>query len=485
MVRSILHRWTLVAGMAAVALMVAPGLAQAKRSDSAAPTIVCKHGCEFSTIQAAVNHTGQKATVVVRPGKYVEGVIVSGHKHDGLTIEGSGSKPDAVLLEGKNAKVQTGGSTGSAQNGIEGDNVNNLTIEDMKAENYPANGFFINHCDGYLMKNLVAGFEHSYGMYVFRCVGGRMTQSVGYGNGDSAFYVGGTPFEKHPVTTTLDHDTAYENVLGYSGTNSKYMVIRDSKFYNNGVGVAPNTLQSEPDQPADTGIIEHNEIFWNNFDYYRPGSPVHTVSSGVSGSDTGNYPIGVGVVLFGTTNWTVKNNDIFGNFLWGVSSFSNPLAQPIKKKGQPTIPNGAINNRNHVLDNVMGAAGSDTNGRDFFNDGSGSGTCYAGNKGDLTYEMAGSGKFINYPTYLPAAFSSFKGQITPDKTVAYMYPTCPTLNGSGAAIGDIPQDLGILGAVSLIPKPVDQDTFWTVHSHPARAGLTPYTGPPAKLPQQG
>ena len=49
----------------------------------------------------------------------------------------------------------------------------------MKAEHFAANGFYINHCNGYLMKNLVAGFEHSYGLFAFRCVGGRMTQSVG------------------------------------------------------------------------------------------------------------------------------------------------------------------------------------------------------------------------------------------------------------------------------------------------------------------
>jgi hypothetical protein len=474
-----IRRLAPVAAVATTALLGGSGLAQAKT------LTVCKHGCVYTTIQKAVNNSGRNAVIDVQPGKYVEGVIVQGHKHDGLTIKGTGSKPDAVLLEGKNAHFHLGGSTGLAQNGVEGDNVNNLTLENMKAERYATNGFFINNCHGYLMKNLVGGFEHSYGMYVFKCVGGRMTQSVGYGNGDSAFYVGGTPFQKHPKTTTLDHLTGYENVLGYSGTNSKYIVIRDSTFYNNGAGLAPNTLQSEPYQPASSGIIEHNEIFWNNFDYYRKGSPVHTVSSGLSSSDNGNYPIGVGVVLFGTTNWTVKDNDIFGNFLWGVSSFSNPLAQPIKKKGQPTIPNDAINNRNHVLANVMGAGGKDLNGRDFYNDGSGAGTCYAGNKGKLTYEMAGSGKFASYPTYLPSEFSSFKGAIKADQTVSYFYPTCPTLHGSGNVIGDVPQVLGVIGAVSLIPKPVDQDTFWHVHSHPARKGLTPYTGPPAKLPQQG
>jgi hypothetical protein len=475
-VKGSMRRWlTVVATAAAVCGVGATG-AQAKP----AAITVCAHGCRFATIQSAVNATGRNATIRVAPGTYREEVLITGHHHDGLTIQGTGKTPDAVVLQGKNAHIQ--GSP--AQDGVEGDGVNNLTLENMKAVNYQSNGFFITNARGYLLKNLVAGFEKSYGLYTYRSVGGRMTEDIGYGNGDSGFYVGGTPFQKHPVWTTIDHDSSYENVLGYSGTNSKYIIIRNSRFYNNGSGVAPNTLITEPDQPADDGIIEDNQIFWNNFDYYRPGSPVHTVSGGLSGSDNGNYPIGVGVILFGTTNWTVKNNTIFGNFLWGLGSFSNPLQQAVKEGGK-TIPNKAINNDNHVTGNTLGAGGRDLNGRDFFNDGSGTGTCFAHNSGKLTYEVAGSGKFTNYPTYLPAPYNVFTGAIKPDKTVSYLYPTCPKLNGSKGAIGDIPQDLGVIGAVSLIPKAVNQDTFWTIHSHPAFDGLTPYTGPPAKLPQQG
>jgi hypothetical protein len=44
-------------------------------------------------------------------GKYVEGVIVQGHKHDGLHIVGVGKKPTSVLIEGKNAH----GPEGAAQ----------------------------------------------------------------------------------------------------------------------------------------------------------------------------------------------------------------------------------------------------------------------------------------------------------------------------------------------------------------------------------
>ena len=61
-------------------------------------------------------------------------------------------------------------------------------------------------------------------------------------------------------------------MLGYSGTNSKYVKITQSNFYNNGAGIVPNTLDSERFEPTATGIIENNNIFWNNFNYFLPNS---------------------------------------------------------------------------------------------------------------------------------------------------------------------------------------------------------------------
>jgi len=438
MISRCIRRLALAEAMAiAVCLSAAMG-AQAKPAAHAKPAtlVVCKHGCRYTTIQGAVNASGRNATIKVKPGKYVEGVIVSGHKHDGLHIVGATKNPAKVLIEGRHAK----GPGGAAQNGIEGDNVNNMVLENMKAEHFAANGFYVNHCKGYLMKHLVAGFEHSYGLFAFRCIGGRMTDSVGFGNGDSAFYIGGTPFQKHPVWSTVDHDTGYENVLGYSGTNSKYVTIRNSSFYHNGAGVVPNTLVSEPDQPADTGIIKNNLIFWNNFDYYRPGSPVSTVSGGV-GTQRANYPIGAGVILFGTTNWTVEDNSIFGNFLWGVASFSDPTNTTGK----------ALNTGNHIENNKMGAAFNDTNGFDLFNDGSGKGTCFQNNGATVTLDVEGSA------------------------SASEIYPTCPSSNGTGTTSGQ-PDQFNKLASVVLANPPTSQEKFWHVHKHPARPGVKPFEG---------
>ena len=431
MISRCLRRLAGAGAIAVVGCLVLAFGAQAKAKPK--DLTVCKHGCRYTTIQSAVNASGKNATISVKPGKYVETVIIQGHKHDGLHIIGDTKNPAKVLIEGKNAK----GPGGAAQNGIEGDGVNNLVLENMKAEHFAANGFYVNRCTNYLFKNLIGGFEHAYGLFAFRCVGGRMTHSVGFGNGDSAFYVGGTPFEKKPVETFIDHDVAYENILGYSGTNSKYVTIEDGQFYNNGTGIAPNTLATEPFEPTQDGVIKNNLVFWNNFDYYRKTSPVKTVSSGV-GPDRIQYPVGVGVLIFGGTGWVVKDNSIFGNFLIGASTVSDPTNSSGK----------AINVGNQFIDNKMGTAMHDTNGADFFNDGSGHGSCFDDNGTVTLYHAA-------------------------DAPDSQLYPTCPATTGTGTTVGDPDQEVVVAQIVS---QTTGQEKFWHVHKHPARPGVKPFEG---------
>jgi len=427
-----------VAALALLATAITPTVATAKPKagggTSSKAFVVCKHKCRYKTIQSAVNASGRGATIQIKPGTYSEGVVVQGHKHDGLTIEGIGTTPSAVYLNGTNARVQGN----PVQNAITGDAVNNLTLENMEEQHYPANGFFIQSCHGYLMKNLIAGFDHADGIDVDRCLGGRITQSTGYGNGDSAFSIGGTPFEHTPVWSSVDHDIGDENVLGYSGTNSKYVRITDSMFYNNGTGVVPSTLASEPFQPATDGVIADDQIFWNNFDYYRPGSPVKTVSSGLAGSAL-NDPIGAGIVMFGTTGWVAKDNQIFGNWLWGGAAFSDPS----------NTSGTAENNDNRFVDNRMGDGGKDPNGTDFFNDGSGSGTCFQDNGNGLTLQTSAT---------------------DPD-----LYPTCPTTAGSGTVNGDGTQ-VGLLLQIVGSKPPTAQENFWHRHAHIKINGIRPLAG---------
>ncbi len=181
---------------------------------------VCKHGCKYRTIQKGVDAAGSfkakkanrkvKAYVKVKPGKYVEGVILDGSKKkkdfDDLTIMGIKKDPKKTILEGKNAK----GPLGPAQNGIEAVDVNGVVLKNMWARNYESNGFFVHaavqtgqRCDGYTMNNLLASDNRSYGLFAKGCLGGKMINSSGYHQGDSAFYVGETPCDR---TTWTNHE---------------------------------------------------------------------------------------------------------------------------------------------------------------------------------------------------------------------------------------------------------------------------------------
>lgn len=382
---------------------------------------VCKRGCKYRTIQRGVDAAGAfkfkkknaetKAVVTVRPGKYVEDVVLDGSLRrkdfDGLTIEGTKKDRRKTILEGRNAK----GQLGAAQHGVETIGVDGVVLKNMFARNFQANGFFVHalpgrKCNGYTMTNLLAANNRSYGLYARDCVGGKMTNSTAFHHGDSGFYVGETPCDsaswtnhgvapppapcqRKPKWTTLRNLKAYENVLGYSGTNSKYVRILDSAFYNNGAGIVPNTLDSEGFEPNGWNILENNDVFWNNYNYFLSGTTFRTVSDGLGkvGSATVNFPTGVGIVLFGSANTMVRQNNIFGNYKWGVASFSGPGEVFVANVGDD-----AKNINNQFLENTMGRGGADPNGEfDFWNDGTGGGNCWAGNSATTTF-APGNGK---------------------------------------------------------------------------------------------
>jgi hypothetical protein len=444
---------------AAIALSVAVGAPSALAgSDAHAKRhkvfVVCKHGCPYRSIHAALDavNKGSNSVIKIRPGTYKEGVTLVGHRYDGISFVGANQNPRKAVLEGKNAKLN--GTNEQAQNAIDATNVNGVKIKNLWARNFPTNGFFVHsdngttNCKGFLMKNDLASFNRSYGLFAKRCIGGRITESKGWGHGDSAIYIGETPPQKNPKWTEIDHDKAWENVLGYSGTNSKYVDIHDSEFFNNGAGVVPNTLDSERFEPNADGKIRDNLIYWNNFNYYLPDSPVKTVSGGLGPGGAYNYPTGIGVVLFGSDGWTVKDNRIFGHFMWGTASFSDPF----------NTGHDAVNEHNHFIDNRMGRGGTDKNQFDFFNDGSGKGNCFSGNSSTAFFRASDA-----------------------SHSKAFLYPTCPapasagtgTDQGDGTILPSFTGQVGELAGYVTAAPPCSQQDSWVTHSHPAFRGVTP------------
>jgi parallel beta-helix repeat protein len=453
----------------------------------------CKHGCHYRTIQKAVEAAGTyafknkntKVVVKIRPGKYVEGVVVDGTEpkknYDDMTIEGTKKDPKRTILEGKNAK----GELGAAQNGIEAISVDGLVLKNMWARNYQSNGFFIHasneegqHCDGYTMNNLLASDNRSYGLFAKNCFGGKMINSAGYHQGDSAYYVGETPCDskkwnvysdkpcqKKPKWTLLKNDKSYENVLGYSGTNSKYVRIIENAFYNNGAGIVPNTLDSEGYEPNGWDVIERNDVFWNNYNYFLKNSAFSTVSEGLGelGGQTVNYPTGVGIVLYGSDGDVVRGNRVFGNYKWGIASFSSPGETFVANEG-----NEGKNVNNEIVENVMGREGADPNGEyDMWNDDTGGGNCWGANSANATF-APGNGKVPLAKIY----------PVCPQSKVEYSDPSIKSINLEAglqiASLTETGNPTTILGYAGTSPAQNQQCTWVRrVASHPAFQGYKP------------
>ena len=315
---------------------------------------VCKKGCDFKSIQAAVNKAKAGDTVKVRNGVYREAVRISGAKKSYLTLVGNPKNPAKVLLRAR----------GSMQNGVFVSGADEVTVDGFMARGYKANGFFFVNVNGYTMNHLIARQTGVYGLYAFNSIGGSILNSEAYYVNDGAFYIGQTPPQAKPVRTIVRNVSGWGAPLGFSATNMRYVTITKSRFYNNAVGILPNALDSEKFPPAEENVIIDNEIFWNNFNYHQGNAPFERRTEGAAAL----APVGTGILLFGGKGNRVENNRIYGNFLAGVAAAEAILVTK--------TPEARTLERNVVQNNQFGLGGTDVNGVDIAYDGNGTGNCF-------------------------------------------------------------------------------------------------------------
>ena len=351
---------------------------------------VCKRGCKFKKIQAAVNKSRKGDTVRIRNGTYREAVKVTGAKRSYVTLLGNARNPGKVVLEGSDSK----------QNGIFVGGADEVTVRGIKAQNYTANGFFFVNVVGYTARDLIAAKTGVYGIYAFNSKGGTMRDSEAYYNNDAGFYIGQTPAQVKPIRSIVTNIDSWGNPLGWSGTNMRYVTITDSRFYNNAAGIVPNALDSEKFPPAEDNVIRGNEIFWNNFNFHK-GAPFKIRDEGTAAL----VPVGTGVLLLAGRRNTVEQNRIYGNWSIGVAAIEGIL---LAENPQARALEGNV-----VRDNAFGLDGTDLNGRELAYDGNGTGNCFGGNTGVSVTIPADGATLAACPFTGANAFSSAtQGEMT-------------------------------------------------------------------------
>jgi hypothetical protein len=211
------------------------------------------------------------------------------------------------------------------------------------------------------------GLLGGYGVYTGESVDGWMKHIYASGFNDAGVYVGACR-----DCQALVQDVVSEyNGLGYSGSNAGgHLIIEDSIFRHNSVGVAPNSdATGDPPPPQDgacnggsnrsntptfasTAIarctIFRNNVIANNGNLSAPADV-----------DVLHAPWGVGLELPGVSADLVENNTITGNPNFGVLAFEYPDPFPPVSK---TIYFQLSGNR--ISDNRFSGNGTRSGGAD-------------------------------------------------------------------------------------------------------------------------
>ena len=245
---------------------------------------------DYLTISAAVKAAKPGDLISVAPGMYHETVSV--HTPD-LTIRGRNR--NTVILDGNF----------TLPNGILV-TANDVVLENMTARHYVGNGFYWYGVHGYRGSYLTAYANGDYGIYAYLSVDGQFDHDYAAGQ-PNGFYIGAC----HPCNALITEALAENNGLGYSGTNAGgNLIIENSIWRDNVVGVAPNTEDSEPLAPQDGVTIIHNLVENNN----NANAPVESEQLAT---------IGTGILIAGGSNDVIEENRVSGNDYYGILVVAN------------------------------------------------------------------------------------------------------------------------------------------------------------------
>ncbi|MGZ4394868.1 MAG: hypothetical protein ACXVZ2_05835 [Gaiellaceae bacterium] len=328
------------AAAALVLALVLPGHASA----SCKTIVVTKAAVSYphaTTIQAGVNRAKPCDWVLVAPGRYPENVVIrTPHLHL------RGMNRNTVIVDGAHRVGQ----------GIVVDRANDVWIENLTVRNWDrksrddgdsgGNEIWFNGGDetgkigasgwhGNWLTAYDTGLLGGYGIFTSNSVNGEFDHVYASGFNDSGVYIGACP----DCQATVSHALVERNALGFSGTNAGgHLIVQDSVFRNNAVGVGPNSLPNDipppqlgtcnsatntsPTPTITTTKLDRCTIFRRNT--ITNNNNLTTPANGTSGQ----LPWGVGLEPVGTYGDLFTDNTISGNRNFGILGVENPVPFP-------------------------------------------------------------------------------------------------------------------------------------------------------------
>lgn len=342
------------------------------------PAAAAKVIVATSTIQAAVDAAQPGDTVFVRPGTYHESVRV---EKDGITIKGSHAAViDATGFSTGIRVGRPGGFPFPIVNGVPvcphvadpSRVVNDFTVKGLTIKNARVAGVLLIDVKGYRLTRGRYLDNPVYGPFPICSQDGRIDRNVVRGGNaegtgpsvDAGIYVGDSD------TVTVRKNLVTNYAIGIEVENTTNAIVRDNLLTGNTTGILAVVLPGLPvPLTADVRIVG-NRVIHNNLP-----NPV----AADSGDPVGLLPTGTGILNIGGDRVLIRRNRVIGNDSLGVAILQNPFA-PLDPRIEP------FPDENRVTGNVVLRNGlhpdpvrAVTPGADIVYDGTGVGTCFAGN----------------------------------------------------------------------------------------------------------
>jgi plastocyanin len=245
------------------------------------------------TIQSAVDRAAPGDLILISPGVYHEAVSVT---TDDLVLRGTDR--NRVILDGEY----------KLDNGVKVLAADGVAIENMTARRYKSNGFFWTGVDGYRGSYLTSTRTGDYAIYAFDSVNGRFDHSYGSGAPDAGFYIG----QCFPCNAEITDSEAAYNGIGYSGTNAGgNLIIHDSVWHDNRIGIVPNSGDGEKLPPEHETTIVGNLVYRNN----------NAKSPAIDAARLGEFN---GILIGGGNDNLIVRNRVHDHRIAGIAIVPNP-----------------------------------------------------------------------------------------------------------------------------------------------------------------
>jgi parallel beta helix pectate lyase-like protein len=255
-----------------------------------------------------------------------------------LQIQGSGAKPEDVVIDSGNVSAGNGGPSGAGSKkdvALKVDRADGFVLKNVTARHAKEHDVYVLETDGYLLDKVKFFYAGEYGHLTFASDHGLTQNCEAAGNGDAAVYPGGAPdsrddtapnapdprdtsfYPRPRFNQTITRCDLHHSNLGYSGTMGNATHVVDNNFYDNTTGIATDSFYAggHPGFPQSAAVFESNNIYSNNFNDYAADSDVKSAVG---------VPLGTGILIAGGNSNIVRNNRIYDNWRRGTMLLAVP-----------------------------------------------------------------------------------------------------------------------------------------------------------------